>query len=357
MRRILVTGAGGVGGINFVRALRMAPERLFIVGTDYHYYYLLLAPVDVRYKSPRHDDPDFLHLILRIVKEHKVEFIHPQPEVEVEVLSARRDEVPVPMLIPNSEVIKVARDKYLTYLRLKEANVPVPETRLYTDPDIEPFLREMKKGWIRARKGAGGRLSLPVSSFEELQLWARLWIKRGIIRPEELILQEYLPGRDIAWDSLWYKGELIASYARERLAYIFPHLSPSRITGTPTVARIIHDEKVNDVAFRAVKAIDPSPSGFYCVDLKEDASGIPNVTEVNIKAHTTLALWSYAAIKALKLDPMFNMPYLYVKLGLGELDEVNKLGFNIYPEGLILVRHLDAGAILLTPRGEKLRVI
>ena len=39
--RVLVTGAGGVGGINFVRTLKIAPEDVFVVGTDYNEYYLM----------------------------------------------------------------------------------------------------------------------------------------------------------------------------------------------------------------------------------------------------------------------------------------------------------------------------
>jgi len=34
MERILVTGAGGIGGVNFVRALRASKEEFFIAGTQ-----------------------------------------------------------------------------------------------------------------------------------------------------------------------------------------------------------------------------------------------------------------------------------------------------------------------------------
>jgi len=359
LRRILVTGAGGVGGINFVRALKSTFEDIYIVGTDYHYHYLLLSPVDERYKTPRHDDPNFIPLIRSIIKKHDIVFVHPQPEVEVEVLSQNKDSIPAKMLVPPPDVIKVARDKYLTYLKLKERNVPVPKTFLCSsEEDIPDLVNKLgDKAWIRVRKGAGGKLSLPINTPEEAKLWVKLWCIKNIVTLEDFIVQEYLPGRDLAWDSLWYKGKLIASYTRERLAYIFPHVSPSRITGTPTIARIVHNDEVNRVAIKAVKAIDPCPSGFYCIDLKEDENGTPKITEVNIKAHTTLALWSYAAVKALRMDPIFNIPYLYLKLGLDEDDEVIELGTDIYPEGLTLIRHLDAGVILLTPQEERIRVL
>ena len=59
------------------------------------------------------------------------------------------------------------------------------------------------------------------------------------------MIQQYLPKRNIAWDSFWYDGELIASFTRERLEYPLKHISPSGITGTPSVSRIIIDYEVN----------------------------------------------------------------------------------------------------------------
>ena len=40
MKKILVTGSGGIGGVNFVRALRATDEDFFLVGTDFNQYYL-----------------------------------------------------------------------------------------------------------------------------------------------------------------------------------------------------------------------------------------------------------------------------------------------------------------------------
>ena len=38
MKRILCTGAGGPAGINFVKSLQVAPEKMFIVGTESNEY-------------------------------------------------------------------------------------------------------------------------------------------------------------------------------------------------------------------------------------------------------------------------------------------------------------------------------
>ena len=60
MKNILVTGSGGIGGVNFIRALRATKENFFIVGTDFNQYYLEFPDVDVRVNTPRHSDPKFI---------------------------------------------------------------------------------------------------------------------------------------------------------------------------------------------------------------------------------------------------------------------------------------------------------
>ena len=63
MKKILVTGAGGIGGVNFVRALKIFKDKFFVVGLDFNKYYLEFPNVDVRINSPRHSDPNFIKLI------------------------------------------------------------------------------------------------------------------------------------------------------------------------------------------------------------------------------------------------------------------------------------------------------
>jgi len=331
LHRILVTGAGGIGGVNFVRALRSAGD-FFIAGTDHFPYHIKFNDLDKEYISPRHDSPEFIPLIKRIIRADKIEFVHPQPEVEAEVISQWKGELEARTYLPSSEIFKVCRDKYETARILQPLGL-APKTRLYGE-------------------GAGGRLSLPCESPEEAEMWVRLWVKRGKAQVGDFMVQEYLPGEDYAWDSLWYNGELVTSYTRMRVEYLFPHLSPSGITGTPTVSRIVHDERVNEASVKAVKTVDPKPHGFYCLDLKEGREGRIYVTEINIKAHTTLALWSYVAVKCLGLPWWSNMSHLYVKIGLGfeEFKEIPK--FDIYPEGTTLLRHIDVGVKIILPDGK-----
>lgn len=353
-KRVLVTGCGGPAAINFTRALMAAPEEFYLVGTDAGKWLHFLSPIEKRYRVPRAKDPNYVQEIKRIIEKEKIEFLHPQPDVEVEVMSRNLDELNVRTLLPKLEVVEILRDKYRTYEFFRDKGIPVPETKIYTIENLEELAN--KYGWpvwLRARRGAGARLSLPVYSVEEAEKWVKLWNLRGI-SVEEFIVQEYLPGKDAAWDSLWYKGKLVGSYSRERLEYIYPHLSPSGLTGTPTVARVYIDKKMDDLGEKAVKALDKEASGFYCFDVKYK-EGKPYLTEINPRPHTTFSLWCYAGVKALGLEYNYNLPYVYVKLGFGE--DIGFPGRNMFPEGITLIRHIDAGAIILFPDGSSRRVL
>ena len=349
MTRVLVTGSGGLAGVNFVRALRASSKDYYIVGTDFNKYHILYPDVDARYLTPRHSDKSFIRRVAEIAKKEKADFLHPQPSSEAYVISSKREKVPCKVFLPPASVMRVGQDKLLSEKKLKAKGIPVAKTfEIRAKADIRAaFSRLGKPLWARARHGAGGRLSLLCDDATEAGLWIELWVKRGGAEYSEFILQEYLPGRNIAWDSIWKDGKLVTSYSRERLEYPFKHISPSGITGTPSVSRTVHDPRLNDIGSRAVKAIDPKPSGAYSVDVKESAEGNPCITEVDAgKFHSTMPLWGYIAVKHLGLPEYANLADLYVRLGMGEDVRDMPPQTDLLPEGYYLLRDMDVGAYL-----------
>jgi biotin carboxylase len=360
LTRVLVTGAGGLAGVNFVRALRASSRGYYVVGTDYNKYHILYPDVDARYPTPRHDDRSFVPRVAEIARKERVDFLHPQPSSEAYVISSRREDVPCRVFLPPASVMRLGQDKLRSQRRLEARGVPVAKTATVKGKaDVRAAFKKLGGPlWVRARHGAGGRLSLLCKDAAEAALWIELWVRRGSAGYGEFILQEYLPGRNIAWDSIWKDGELVTSYSRERLEYPFKHVSPSGITGTPSVSRIIRDPRLNDVGQRAVRAIDPEPNGAYSIDVKESAGGAPCVTEVDSgKFHSTMPLWGYIAVKHLGLPEYANLADLYVRLGIGE--EVRELPpkTDLLPEGYYLLRDMDVGAYLWREDGSKLKVL
>ncbi len=327
-------------------SLRIAPEKMFIAGTEASEYYLHLAPTHKQYLIPRAKEPSFVDRLNEIIRKEKIDFLHAQPDVEVEVVSEKREKIEANVFLPSKKAVKACQDKLESAKVWKKRNVPVARIiELREERDVDKAFEEFGSPiWIRARHGAGGRGSTPADNRETALSWVKYWKSRKV--DWEFIGQEHLPGRNIGFHSLWKNGELVTSMARERIEYIYPYLAPSGIMGTPAVQRTVHDEAVNKIGTEAVLAIDSDFNGIACVDLKENREGVACVTEINPgRMFTTSFFFSYAS-KVLRGDYFANIPYLYVKLAFKEsVPDLQK--YDVLPEDVYWIRHMDAPARLV----------
>jgi carbamoylphosphate synthase large subunit len=346
VKKILVTGAGGPAGINFIKSLSIAPEKMFIAGTEASEHYLHLAPTDKQYLIPKAKEPGYLDKLNEIIRTEKIDFLHAQPDVEVEVVSQNREKINTNVFLPSKKAVKACQDKLESAKVWKKKNVPVARTlELQKEQDIDKAFEQFGTPiWIRARHGAGGRGSTPADNRETAISWIRYWKSRNVTW--EFIAQEHLSGRNIGFHSLWKDGELVTSMARERIEYIYPYLAPSGIMGTPSVQKTVQDKEVNKIGTEAVLSIDSSFNGIACVDLKENKNKVPCVTEINPgRMFTTSFFFSYAS-KVLRKDYCANIPYLYVKLAFTEkIPQIQK--YDILPKDVYWIRHMDAPARLV----------
>ncbi len=346
MKRILCTGAGGPAGINFTQSLRIAPEKMYLVGTEANQHFLHLAATEKTYLIPRSKDPGYIDKLNEIITKEKIEFLHAQPDVEVEAVSEKREKLNAPVFLPSKKAVKACQDKLESANVWKQKNVPVARTLQVTkDQDVDRAFAEFGSPiWIRARTGAGGKGSTPADNKETALAWIQYWKSRKV--DWEFIAQEHLPGRNLAFHSIWKDGELVTSMARQRVEYIYAYLAPSGITGTPAVQKTVHDPLVNKIGTEAVLSIDPSFTGIASVDLKENTEGTPCVTEINPgRMFTTSFFFSYAS-KILRKDYFANIPYLCAKLAFKEqIPTMPK--YNVLPEEVYWIRHMDAPARLV----------
>lgn len=346
MKKILVTGAGGPAGVNFLMSLRIAPEKMFVVGTEANEYFFHLAPVDKKYLIPKATEANYIDELNEIIQKEGVGFIHAQPDIEVAIISEEREKLEANVFLPSKKTIRICQDKLKSAKTWHKNDIPVARfLELRGESDVNKSFEGFGSPiWIRARHGAGGRGSTPAYNKETALSWIRYWKSRNV--DWGFIAQEHLPGRNIGFHSLWKDGELVTSMARERLQYIYPRLAPSGVTGTPSVQRTIHDDTVNEIATKAVLSIDPNFNGIACVDLKENKDGVPCVTEINAgRMFTTSFFFPYAS-KILRKNHHANIPYLYVKLAFKEnIPNIPK--YNTLPENIYWIRHIDAPAKLL----------
>lgn len=283
-KRILVTGSGGPLGVNVTRSLRKAARRPFLVGTDANAYHLHLSLTDETVLVPLARDTDaYLAALRRIITEHRVDLLVPTHPVEVRTISAHRELFrDVRPMLPPHEAILTAQDKWRTHRLLRDAGLPVPLTRhLASQEDLAAVFDAVSTRplWVRGAgvPGAGiGVASLPCRELAHAIAWVdhhRGW--------GQFIASEYLPGRNLTWCGVFYRGELVVCQGRERLAYVLPHVSPSGITGAPAVTRTVSRADLRESGEAAVRALPGPPHGVYFVDLKEDAAGTPRITEIN----------------------------------------------------------------------------
>jgi len=352
VKRIMITGAGGPAGINFTMSLKITPEKMFLVGTEGDKYHVHLAQTEKTYLVPRATETHYLDKLNEVIEKEKIEFVHPQPDVEVLVIGENRNKLRAETFLPSQRAIRICQDKFRSTQVWKRKGIPTAKAiELKSEKDINRAFNELGNPiWIRAKHGAGGRGSTPASSRETALAWIKYWKSRG--KNWEFIAQEFLGGRNFGFHSLFRNGELVTSMARERLKYIYPQLAPSEITGTPSVQRTIHDDKINKIGAEAVFAIDPKYNGIACVDLKENVDGTPCATEINAgRMFTTSYFFSYAGAKLyielnMPVDWFANIPYLYVRLAYKEtIPKIPK--YNILPPNLYWVRHMDAPARLI----------
>jgi biotin carboxylase len=339
---VLVLGAGGSAAANMIDALRRAAGGYRVVGADASPVKLHLSAADERVVVPRADRAGYIEAVTCAVQRWSCEVVHAQPDPEVIAVGAARDRIGARTYLPPQDVLELAGDKLRFAQQMRAAGVTVPDAATYESASsvvevTEALLAHHERVWVRARVGAGARASLPVRTGVQADAWIRWWVDERNMRVADFMVSEMLPGREFAYQSVWQDGMLVAGQARERVEYLYGHLTPSGQTSTPSVARTVDEPAVDDLAIRAIRALDPVPRGAYCVDIKESADGVPNITEINAgRFFTTSNFFAAAGL---------NMPDMLIRCALG--DRLSAVGSSPLPADLYWIRMVDMGYVLV----------
>lgn len=283
---ILVLGAGGNAGINFIKCLKKySRQDITVHGADMNKYYRLAGNADFWAPIDYKNDPEKIESIHQYIERHDISMIHAQPDAEVRFLLSYKSEFSKVLFNHSLQLFDKFSDK-LACQHVWSAEFDFQVCRL--DDAIEKNelfskLRDLGAGqvWFRAIHGAGSRAALPVKTLHRAIEAAKYWIETKGMVYSDFMLCPHLPGKEYAVQTFWYDGVLMHSQARERVISFFGNLMPSGQTSTPAVARTISDQKVYQAAYKAITTIDPSPHGIYCVDLKTSHDDRIIPTEVN----------------------------------------------------------------------------
>jgi carbamoyl-phosphate synthase large subunit len=300
-------------------------------------FLLRKSSADHNYLLPATHYQGFGRALRHVVEQAKIDVIIPTTDDDVCRLGHLRAELGSRVFLPRQNTIELCQDKYALVETLTRHGVPVPTTCAVTDLNtLEELFRRLEPAsrlWCRARRGTGSAAAIPVTTPAQARAWIAYWEEMRGLPHTAFTISEYLPGRDFACQTLWDAGTPILAKTTERLSYFGGRNNPSGTSSIGALHKTVNAPLIVETSLAAVRAVDPAASGAFSVDLKEDATGRPCVTEINVGRFLT-------GTSIFDLTGKHNMAVTYVRLALKERVNIDHV-YDVV-EDYYMVRDLDA---------------
>ena len=342
--KILITGACAVSGRSVLRSLKMSPffkDSIFI-GWDMCQilYGVYDRDFDRMYKVPPVSSPDYDKVAKDVLEREKPDVAIIVPEVEV--LYWTNHDFDIPCLLPPKEFASLAISKERLFNALSETGL-VPET---VNVDTTSLLEDNFNNplgypvWIR--DGSAGTASAKgaykAHNPSELQAWVK--INEGT---ERFQLSEFLTGRNLGCFCLFKNGNLVKIAQAQRIEYIMGKVAVSGITGNTSKGKLLNEKKITETALKAIdhlcKLTGEKMNGLVVADMKENDSGKPIITEINIRHVAFSSSFAMAGQ---------NIAEAQVLLALNRDAEVPGEVCKDYPKENLILRDVDGPPLYIT---------
>jgi carbamoyl-phosphate synthase large subunit len=160
---VLLTCAGQ--RVDIVTAFRQAGAET--VAVDVNPLAPALYHADHHVLVPPYGSEEYVPRLQELVQEHAISLVLPLTDLDMNVLAERRDELGATVLLPGTEVVERANDKYATHLFLEQHGIGSPEAWLPERlPDELPF-----PVLVKPRRGFGSRNIFVASDRVELDFY------------------------------------------------------------------------------------------------------------------------------------------------------------------------------------------
>lgn len=329
-------GAGTGACNNLVRSLRADAARVYIVGCNDDRFTLRQSGADKLYLTPAVSAPAFSAALLRLLDRERIDLVIPSSDGDVRALSALRDVLGPRCFLPDCRIIERCQDKLALTRFLATRRVPVPATRAVADLEtigaLFSILGRRRPLWCRVRTGSRSFGAAPVRTVRQARAWIRYWGEMRGVPASQFTLSEYLPGRDFMCMSLWRDGAMVLVSTFEKLSYFGGEAYPSGTSSLSSLAKTIRDERVVDISRRAIRALSPTASGAFSVDLKENGDGTPCITEINAGRF-------FIGMIAFDHVSRYRTASAYLRLAMGEAVDLSEADVTV-PDHYV-VRDLD----------------
>jgi carbamoyl-phosphate synthase large subunit len=332
-----VTRAGSGAANNVIRSIRAGDATVRVVGCHEDPLFLKKSIADRNYLIPPLGSPRVVDAYRRVATDEGVGLIVPTTDGDVRELAEHRNELPGCLFLPMRRSIELCQDKFALVTRLRRLGVAAPATREVSDlDDLDDIVRGLCPNpylWCRIRRGSGSFGALLIRNAAQARAWISYWEEMRGVPASAFIISEYLPGRDFACQTLWKDGIPILIKTTQRMAYVDGPARPSGTSSIGGVHRTVDEPRVAEVSAAAVLAVDLGATGAFSVDIKENAAGVPHVTEINAGRFLT-------GTTIFDSVGRHNMTATYVKLGLREPVHVDAVYDRV--DETYMVRDLDA---------------
>jgi carbamoyl-phosphate synthase large subunit len=310
---VLLTAAGVPGAPALIRALRENGEReIRVVGTDMSQLAVGRHLCDAFHVTPGGGDSGFVDALLEVCARERVDAVLPQSSYELLALAVARERFDAVVLVASPEAVRRSNDKAETYALLDAIGAPGPAwQRARGREAVAAAARELgypgEDVAVKPLESSGSRgfrrLSASADALEEL-LTNRPGVAPAMkldellaLLPEEggpeLLVMELARGKERTIDGIARGGRILLGHPKTREAMR---------AGLAMYFETLDDPWLDDVAEKIVAEL--ALDHFFNIQLVGDS-----VIEINPRISTVV------------YQEDLNLPYLGVKLALGELAE------------------------------------
>lgn len=346
MKTILITGIGGLTPRSIAKTIRKNHPDYRIIGCDIDKKamgFFMNGLLDEYYICPRCTSADYFPWMEKLTTEKQIDYAFVQPESEIVEWGdyyEKNGRYPCPVFMGSKKLSVSLKDKSVM-ADLLEGTEFIPKTIKVTQTDPRFSDVENEIGfpcWIRATEGTGGLGSLRMDDLSSYKSW--LFINSQI---QEFTVSEFLSGRHLANQMLYYNGEYVKGAALECAEYVMANTSPSHVTGNTHFGRFLNEDRINEFCDRCIKYLEGKlgvpAHGILSFDLKEDSEGNLKVTEVNIRHMAYTGVMSQVGFDLIE-DTVRIMED-------GNCDNVARDQFHHYDKPYVFLRDVDVEPIVL----------
>ena len=230
------------------------------IGADASPYAPALYHCDQHALVPLKDEPDYIPALRDLIELHDVRLVVPLTDIDQAVVSARRDELGAPVLLPDDDVVQTTADKYLAHLAFEQQGIDSPPTWLPDElPDDLAF-----PVLVKARVGFGSRNIYRANDSDELEFFLRS-------TPVDSMVQTLCTGEEFSIDVFCdFDGRCLNAIPRTMI---------ESKGGESIKGMTIFDPELIELGRRVAEALPLKGPG--CVQCFREADGSLQITDVN----------------------------------------------------------------------------